>query len=59
MILIILLFIVAYSILGAFICYKIGVLDMLNENDMLDNVIGGLMTAFWPITLMAHFLLDD
>lgn len=58
MIWIILLFI-AYCILGSFICYKIDVLDMLNENDMLDNVIGGIMIAFWPITLMAHFLLDD
>ena len=58
MIWIILLFI-AYCILSSFICYKIDVLDMLNENDMLDNVIGGIMIAFWPITFIAHFLLDD
>jgi len=58
MIWIILLFI-AYCILGKFICYKIDVLDMLNENDMLDNVIGGIMIIFWPIILIAHFLLDD
>lgn len=55
----IILALIAYCIFGTFICYKIDVLDMLNENDMLDNVIGGILIAFWPITLMSRFLLDD
>ncbi len=57
MIWIILLFI-AYCILGTFICYKIGALDMLNEDDMLDNVIGGMMIAFWPVTVCYHLLFE-
>ena len=55
----IILLLFAYCLLGPFVCYKIDVLDMLNENDMLDIVIVGILIAFWPITLMAHFLLDD
>ena len=30
-------------------------LDMLNENDILDDIIGGIMIAFWPVTVCCHF----
>lgn len=57
MIFLVILSFVVYSLLGIMICDK---LDVLYDNDdVIDTLVDGLFIAFWPVTVMAHFLLDD
>lgn len=46
-----------YSLLGITICDKLGI--SYDANDFLDLLIDSIFIAFWPITLMIYFLLDD
>ena len=39
------------------ICDKINAL--YDSNDFLELIVDGILIAFWPLTLMFHFLLDD
>jgi hypothetical protein len=55
MIQIILIFLV-YSLLGTLICDKIGVL--YDTDDFLESLSDGVLIAFWPLTVLIHFLLD-
>ena len=57
MIFLVILLFVVYSLLGIMICYK---LDVLYDNDdVIDTLVDGLLISFWPVTVVAHFLLDD
>lgn len=46
-----------YSLLGIMICDKLDVL--YDTTDLLESLIDGIFIAFWPIVVLAHFLLDD
>ena len=48
---------IAYPLLGTMICDKLGIL--YDNDDVLESIVDGILIAFWPLTLMFHFLLDD
>lgn len=48
---------IAYSLLGIMICDKLDVL--YDTDDFIETLIDGILITFWPVTVMAHFLLDD
>ena len=52
----IILILLVYSLLGTMICDKIGVL--YGSNDFLELLSDGLLIAFWPLTLLIHFLFE-
>ena len=45
-----------YSLVGILVCEKIGVL--YGNDDLLDSVVDGIMVAFWPLTVLFHFLFE-
>ena len=47
---------IVYSLLGTMICDKIGAL--YGSDDFLELIVDGILIAFWPLTLMFHFLFD-
>lgn len=53
MIWIILCFLI-YSLIGTFICDKIGAL--YGTDDILESIVDGILIAFWPLTVLAHYL---
>lgn len=57
MIVLISLLFIVYVLLGIMICDKLGIL--YDNDDFLDSFVDGICIAFWPITVMIHFLLDD
>lgn len=57
MIVLISLLFIVYVLLGIMICDKLGIL--YDNDDFLDSFVDAVCIAFWPITVMIHFLLDD
>lgn len=45
-----------YSLVGILVCEKIGLLD--GNDDLLDLVADGMVVAFWPLTVLFHFLFE-
>lgn len=57
MIVLISLLFIVYVLLGIMICDKLGIL--YDNDDFLDSFVDAVCIAFWPITVMIHFLEDD
>ena len=53
----ILIIFILYALIGASVCNKIDAL--YGSDDTLELIIDGILIAFWPLTVVIYFLLDD
>ena len=45
---------ILYTVIGCILCSKF---DMLLDGDVLDDIVNGVIVAFWPFIILFNFLL--
>lgn len=48
------LIVILHALIGTLVCDKIGVL--YGSDDTLELISDGVLAAFWPLTILIHFL---